>query len=373
MAIKRDYYEILGVPRGASDEEIKKAFRRLAFQYHPDHNKQPGAEEKFKEVNEAYEVLSDPEKRANYDRYGQVTAPGWPGFEGFDFGGFGDIFEAFFGGATTTAQRVPQRGADLKVRLDISFEEAVFGGQREVEVWRTEVCPLCHGLGSQPGTNPLKCPNCRGTGQVRQTQQSIFGRFVNVTTCQRCQGQGTIITHPCSQCRGTGRDKVRRKLSVNIPHGVDEGYELRLTGEGEVGLYGGAPGNLYVVLSVRPHPLFERDGDNIIFELPINFAQAALGAEIEVPTLDGTAVLRIPPGTQHGKVFRLKGKGVPHFDGKGRGDQLIKVKVITPTSLDEKQRRLFEELAKTLPHPKLPREKEDTGVMGKIRDIFSES
>ncbi len=358
MTIKRDYYEILGVPRGATDEEIKKAFRRLAFRYHPDRNKQSGAEERFKEINEAYEVLSDPEKRANYDRYGQATIPGWPGFEGFDFGGFGDIFEAFFGGTATTAQRTPQRGTDLRTRLAISFEEAVFGSEKEVEVWRTEPCSFCHGLGSQPGTNPQRCPNCQGTGQIHRTQQSIFGRFTNITTCPHCHGQGTVIAHPCSQCKGNGRDKVKRKLSVNIPPGVDEGYQLRLAGEGDAGFYGGAPGNLYIILSVRAHPFFERDGDSIIFELPINFAQAALGSEIEVPTLDGTAVLRIPAGTQHGKVFRLKEKGVPHFNTRGRGDQLIKVKVVTPTSLNEKQRRLLEELAKTLPHINPSQEKE---------------
>lgn len=356
MAIKRDYYEILGVSRKATDEEIKKAFRRLAFQYHPDHNKQPGAEEKFKEINEAYEVLSDPEKRANYDRYGQAMAPGWTGFEGFDFGGLGDIFESFFGGTATTTQRVPQKGADLRTRLVISFEEAVFGSQKEIEIEHTEVCSLCHGLGSQPGTNPQKCPNCNGTGQVRHVQQSLFGRFVNITTCHRCHGQGTVITNPCSQCRGTGRHRVKRKLEVNIPAGVDESQQLRLTGEGEAGFFGGPSGNLYIDLSVRPHQFFQRDGDDILYELPINFAQAALGAEIEVPTLDGRTVLSIPAGTQHGKLLRLKGKGIPHLDGRGRGDQLIKISVVTPKSLDGKQRKLFEELAKILPQPKLPKE-----------------
>ncbi len=357
MATTRDYYEILGVPRRATDEEIKKAFRRLAFQYHPDRNKQSGAEERFKEINEAYEVLSDPDKRVNYDRYGQATAPGMPGFEGFDFGGFGDIFEAFFGGTTTTSQRAPRKGADLKTRLEISFEEAIFGTEREIEVWRTEICPACNGIGSKPGINPVKCPDCHGTGQVRQTQQSIFGRFVNITTCQRCQGKGTIITNPCSQCKGTGRDKIKRKLSINIPPGVDEGFQLRMSGEGEAGAYGGAPGNLYIFLSVKSHPIFERDGDNIVYELPINFAQAALGAEIEVPTLDGNTMLKIPAGTQHGKVFRLKGRGVPHLNSRGHGDQIIQINLVTPTSLDEKQRRLFEELAKTLPHNHPPKDK----------------
>ena len=353
MAVKRDYYEILGVSRDATDEEIKKAFRRLAFQYHPDHNKEPGAEEKFKEINEAYEVLSDPERRANYDRYGQAVSPG-RGFEGFEFGGFGDIFEAFFGGTTTTAQRVPQRGADLQARLVISFEEAVFGSQKEVEIERTEVCSLCHGVGSQPGKNPQKCPNCNGTGQVRRVQQSLFGRFVNITTCRQCQGQGTIITNPCSQCRGTGRHRVKRKVMVNIPPGVDNGQQLRLTGEGEAGFFGGSSGSLYIELSVRPHQLFQRDGDNIIYELPINFAQAALGTEIKIPTLTGQTIISIPAGTQAGKILRLKGKGIPRLNGKGRGDQLVKINVVTPKTLDKKQRKLFEELAKILPQSELP-------------------
>ncbi len=355
MAIKRDYYQILGVSRNATDDEIKKAFRRLAFQYHPDHNKEPGAEEKFKEINEAYEVLSDPEKRANYDRYGQPVAPGW-GFKGFDFGGFGDIFEAFFGGTTTTAQRVPQKGADLQTRLVISFKEAVFGCQKEVELERVEVCASCYGVGSHPGTNPQKCPECSGTGQVRRVQQSLFGRFVNITTCHRCHGQGTVITNPCSQCHGTGRHKVKRKVTVHIPPGVDDGQQLRLTGEGEAGFFGGSSGNLYINLSVRPHRFFQRDGENIIYELSINFAQAALGAEIEIPTLNGPITLSVPPGTQHGKILRLKGKGVPHLNDKGRGDQLVRISLVTPKSLDERQRKLFEELAKILPQPELPKE-----------------
>ncbi len=354
MRVKRDYYEILGVPRNATDEEIKKAFRRLAFQYHPDRNKEPGAEEKFKEINEAYEVLSNPEKRANYDRYGQASGLEW-GFEGFDLGGFGDLFEAFFGGTITT-QRAPQKGADLQTKLVISFEEAVFGSRKEIEIERIEVCSLCHGIGNQPGTIPQRCPNCNGTGQVRRVHQSLFGRFVNVTLCHRCQGQGTIITNPCSQCRGTGRHKVKRKITVHIPAGADNGQQLRLIGEGEAGLFGGPPGNLYIELSVKPHPFFQRDGDNIIYELPINFAQAALGAEIKIPTLDGDTILSIPPGTQTGKTIRLKGKGIPRLDGKGRGDQLVKITVVTPKSLNEKQRKLFEELAKILPQPELPKE-----------------
>ena len=356
MAIKRDYYEVLGVSRNASDEEIKRAFRKLAFQYHPDHNRNPGAEDKFKEINEAYQVLSDQEKRSSYDRYGRVDIKGWEGFPDF---GLGDIFESFFGGFGgtpfgRTAQRAPQKGDSLRTHLNLSFEEAVFGCQKEVEIQRIENCPLCRGVGSQPGTNPQTCPECRGTGQVRKVQQSIFGRFSHISTCPLCKGSGTIITNPCSQCRGKGRVKAKRKLMVDIPAGVDDGYQVHLDGEGDAGLYGGAPGALYIDLSVRPHNLFHRDGVDILCELPINFAQATLGDEIEVPSLDGKASLRIPPGTQNGRVFRLKGKGVPQLNGRGKGDQLVKVVVVTPQHLDGKQRRLFEELAKILPQAKLP-------------------
>jgi len=357
MAIKRDYYEVLGVPRNASDEEIKRAFRKLAFQYHPDHNKNPGAEDKFKEINEAYQVISDPEKRSIYDRYGRVATQEWHGFP--DFGGLGDIFESFFGsfGGSAfgrTAQRAPQKGDSLETHLSLSFEEAVFGCQKEVEIQRIENCPSCHGIGSQPGTNPQTCSECRGTGQVRNVQQSIFGRFSHITTCPHCKGSGIIIPHPCSQCRGKGRVKIKRKLTVDIPAGVDDGYQVPIDGEGDAGLYGGAPGDLYIDLSVRPHKLFRRDGSDILCELPINFAQATLGDEIEVPSLDGKASLMIPPGTQSGKVFRLKGKGVPQLNARGRGDQFVKVVVVTPQHLDGKQRRLFEELAKILPQAKLP-------------------
>jgi len=358
MAIKRDYYELLGVPRNASGEEIKRAFRKLAFQYHPDHNKESGAEDKFKEINEAYQVLSDPEKRSSYDRYGRVDINGMEGFSGFGFGGLGEIFESFFGGFGETpfgrtAQRAPQKGDSLQTHLTLSFEEAVFGCQKEIEIQRIEVCPSCHGIGSQPGTNPQTCPECRGEGQVRKVQQSVFGRFSHITTCPRCRGNGTIITNPCSQCRGKGKIRVKRKLTVDIPAGVDDGYRVNLSGEGNAGLYGGSPGDIYIDLSVKPHNLFYRDGIDILCELPINFAQAALGDEIEVPSLDGKASLRIPPGTQNGKIFRLKGKGVPELNRKGKGDLLVKVLLITPQNLNKRQRQLFQELAKILPQAKL--------------------
>ena len=356
MAIKRDYYEVLGLPRNASDQDIKTAFRRLAFQYHPDHNKDPEAEDRFKEVNEAYQVLSDPEKRVSYDRYGRVLGEGAGGFPDFGFGGLGDIFESFFGGSpfARTVERVPQKGASLRTHLVLSFEEAVFGCRREVEVQRIESCPSCHGTGCESGTSPQVCPECHGSGQVKKVQQSIFGRFSHISTCSRCGGNGSIITHPCSQCHGRGEVKVKRKLAADIPAGVDDGNQLCLDGEGNAGLYGGGPGDLYIDLSVKPHDLFRRDGLDILYDLPINFAQAAVGGEVQVPTLDGRTSLRIPSGTQHGSVFRLKGKGVPQLNGRGRGDQLVKAVVVTPRHLDEKQRRLFEELGKTLPQERLP-------------------
>jgi len=359
MPTNRDYYEILGVPRNASDEEIKKAFRRLAFKYHPDHNRESGAEEKFKEINEAYEVLSDAKKRASYDRYGNVATADRFGFEDLSFGGLGDIFDAFFGATTARAQRrSPQKGADLRANLTLSFEEAVFGIEKQFEVWRIENCSLCHGLGSQPGTNPQKCPNCNGNGEVRRTQQSLFGHFVHTATCPHCKGEGTVINNPCRQCKGSGKEKIKRKLTVNVPPGIDESYQLRLSNEGDAGRYGGSPGDIYINFSVKPHKFFKRQELDIFYELPINFAQAALGGDLEVPTLDGKATLKIPPETQNGKVFRIKGKGVPRLHGRGKGDQLVIIRVVTPQSMDANQRRLFEELAKTLPTAKVPQGEE---------------
>jgi len=356
MPSKRDYYEVLSVGRNATDEEIKKAFRKLAFKYHPDRNHEDGAEEKFKEVNEAYEVLSDPDKRSAYDRFGHGGAEGLfgRGFEGFEFGGFGDIFEAFFGGTATAARQAPQRGADLRYGFTITFEEAAFGCEKEINISRTENCSLCQGTGCKPGAQPSRCPNCNGTGQIRRTQQSIFGRFTTTTICSRCQGEGRIITEPCPQCRGTGREKRQRSILVKIPAGVDDGSQIRLRGEGEAGTRGGPSGNLYVTLSVKQHKFFTRDGDDILYELPINFAQAALGTELEVPTLDGKAKLKVPAGSQTGEVFRLKNKGIPHLHRSGRGDQLVTLFVVTPDSLTKKQRQLLEELASSLGSANMP-------------------
>lgn len=354
MPAKRDYYEILGIDRNATDEEIKRAFRKLAFIYHPDHNREEGAEERFKEINEAYQVLSDPDKRAAYDRFGHSGAEGFfgRGFESFDFGGFGDIFDAFFGGAATATRQAPQRGTDLHYRITINLEEAAFGCQKEINFSRIENCSLCYGIGSKPGSQPSRCPNCNGTGQVRRVQQSIFGRFTNIATCSQCQGEGRIITEPCPQCRGTGREKRQRSILVKIPAGVDDGFQIRLSGEGNAGTRGGSSGDLYVTLSIEPHEFFIRDGNNILYQLPINFAQAALGAEVEVPTLDGSIKLKIPAGSQTGTVFRLKDKGIPQLHKNRRGDLLITILVVTPENLTEKQRQLFQELANSLEPPK---------------------
>jgi len=350
MPAKRDYYEVLGIDRNASDEEIKKAFRKLAFKYHPDHNHGDGAEDKFKEVNEAYQVLSDPDKRAAYDRFGHGGTEGifGQGFEGFNFGGFGDIFEAFFGETASATRQGPQRGADLQYRITITFEEAAFGCEKELKISRIEHCSTCQGTRCKPGSQPSRCPNCNGSGQVRRVHQSLFGRFTSNTTCPQCQGEGSIIDEPCSKCRGTGREKCQRNIMVTIPAGVDNGNRIRIIGEGNAGIRGGSSGNLYVTLSVLPHKLFTREGDDILYELPINFAQAALGAEVKVPTLDGEAKLKIPTGCQTGRLLKLKNKGIPHLHRRGRGDQLITLSVVTPEKLTKKQRLLFEELANTL-------------------------
>lgn len=350
MAVKRDYYEVLGVGRDASNEEIRKAFRKLAFQYHPDRNREDGAAEHFKEVNEAYEVLSDADKRAAYDRFGHSGAESLfgRGFEGFDFGGFGDIFEAFFGGAGTTTRQTPRRGNDLRYSIKVTFEEAALGCEKEIEINRTEVCATCRGTRSSPGSQPQRCPNCDGSGQIRRVQRSLFGQFINTAVCGQCHGEGKIVTDPCKDCKGIGFQRHKRRISVKIPAGIDNGNGIRLTGEGEAGSRGGPPGNLYVVVSVARHKLFAREGDNVLYELPVNFAQAALGAEVEVPTLYGEVKLKIPSGSQTDKVLRLKDKGIPHLHGNGRGDQLVRLRVVTPESLNKEQRKLFEELAKSL-------------------------
>jgi molecular chaperone DnaJ len=373
-ANKRDFYEVLGVARTATDDEIKKSFRRLAKQYHPDTNKDQGAEARFIEINEAYEVLSDPQKRAAYDRYGHAALGNGAGMgAGFsDFGSFStinDLFETFFAGATGTSRRSgPQRGADLRYELTITFEEAVFGCQKEIELPRWETCSHCRGNGAQPGTSTSRCSACQGTGEIRRVQQSIFGQFVNVTMCERCRGEGRVITTPCEKCRGQGRVRNNRRVVVNIPAGVDDGINVRVTGEGEVSARGGTPGNLYVILTVKPHPFFKRQGNDILYELPISFSQAALGDEVEVPTVDNkSTTLKIPPGTQSGRSFRLKGMGVPVVHSSARGDEHVIVKVVTPTNLTAEQKHLLEEFAR------LEREQSEQNDKNIFRNLFEKT
>ncbi len=344
MAVKKDYYEVLGVSRNASPEDLKRSFRRLAMQYHPDRNHgNAQAEARFKEIGEAYEVLSDPAKRQQYDRFGHSGLFAGQGFESA-FGSFNDLFDMFFSGGAGARARAPRRGQDLRLDLRISFEEAVFGATREIVVPRVDICPNCGGEGAEPGTPAQTCGDCRGSGQVRRAQQSLFGQIVNIVTCPRCRGQGRIITRPCRKCGGSGRVEVEKKLSVRIPAGVDEGSQIRLSGEGEAGPRGGGPGDLYIVLEVKGHAQFKRHGQDIVYELPVSMAQAALGDQIEIPTLDGPVQLTLPPGTQYGRVFRLSGRGVPHVRSQRRGDQLVITRVVIPTDLTEAQRRALREL-----------------------------
>jgi len=352
---KRDYYEILGLERGASDEEIKKAYKKLAKKYHPDLN--PGdkeAEEKFKEINEAYQVLSNPETRAQYDQFGHAGPTG-EGFGGFDFGGFGgfdDIFDMFFGGTgfgnrSRRTRRGPARGADIEHHLEITFEEAAFGTKKDIEVVRLETCPECNGSGARTPGDVKTCPVCNGSGEVSHTQTTAFGRFVNVTTCTRCHGEGTIIAEPCAKCHGRKKIRRARKISVTIPAGIDNDQVITLRGQGETGEYGGPSGDLHINITVKPHKLFKRKGYDLYCDIPISFAQAALGAELEVPTLSGKVKYTIPEGTQTGTTFRLRNQGIQHLRGNLRGDLYVKVNIEVPKHLNEKQKELlrqFEEI-----------------------------
>jgi len=360
MSSKRDYYEVLGVPRDASKEEIKKAYRQLALKYHPDRNKSPDAEEKFKEISEAYAVLSDDEKRMQYDQLGHEGISSrytWDDifrsadFDrifrdlGFGFGGFDTIFDMFFGGGARRRYG-PQKGADLRYDMELTLEEAVFGLETEIEVPRVEVCGTCHGSGAKPGTSPRKCPKCNGTGEIRRTREFGYTHFTEIETCNECHGKGISIENPCKDCKGTGTVQGLRRIKLKIPPGIDNGYNLRLSGEGEPGTRGGPSGDLYVVVHVKPHKIFKRKGDDLLCEAHISFPQAALGTKISVPTLDGEAKLKIPAGTQTGTLFRLRGRGAPHLHGWGRGDQLVRVIVKTPTNLTRHQKELLAELAK---------------------------
>ena len=372
---KRDYYEVLGVPRDASEEAINRAFRRLALEFHPDRNKSDGASEKFKEINEAYQVLTDTKKRTTYDRFGHagLGQNGAQGFEGFEnFGGFGDIFDTFFGGAGTRSRTAAARGADLQHSMTITFEEAAFGVERQFDLRRTEICGRCKGTRSDPGTEPTLCSECRGTGHIRRGHQSIFGQFMQVTTCSRCRGEGRVITKPCSTCRGTGRGVRDRKLAVSIPAGIETGTQIRLSGEGEPGANRGRSGDLYVSIRVKSHPVFRREGYDLIHLQRVNIVQAALGATIKVPTLEGHTEIEVPPGTQTGSVIRIRGSGIPHLGrSRQRGDQLVTMLVQTPKSLSEEQRRLLREFGKSLGDDTDGPDHEDKGWFEKFKETLS--
>lgn len=380
---KRDYYEVLGVSKSASDDEIKKAYRKLARKYHPDVNRDnpKEAETKFKEASEAYEVLSNADKKAQYDQYGHAAfdgAQGGAGFGGFGggfggagAGGFGDIFDMFFGGQGFGGRsNGPEKGSDLRYDMEITFEQAAFGVEKEIEIPRTEDCRACHGTGAAPGTHADTCPDCKGTGQVQFTQNTPFGRMMNVKPCERCHGEGKIVKTPCKECHGQGKVKARRKIKIKIPGGVDNGSRLRVAHEGEAGMRGGPQGDLYVYIFVKPHKLFVREGNDVICEVPISFVQAILGDEIEVPTLEGRVKFRIEEGTQSGTIFRLRNKGIPHLRGNSRGDQHVKVKVVTPKNLTEKQRELLKEFARISGEDINPEQK---GFFKKMKDAFGVS
>ncbi len=370
---KRDYYETLGVSRGASESELKSAFRNLARKYHPDVNDAADAEDKFKEINEAYGVLSDADKRAAYDRFGHqgVRGPsGGPGFETVDFSDiFGDMFGfGGFGGRTRTASRTaPRRGADLQYQVTISFKEAVFGVEKEIDITKDETCDTCKGDGAKPGTSPRTCPECQGRGEIRQTRQTLLGSMVQVTTCPVCSGRGKVIDVQCPTCHGRGKVQKTRRKKISIPAGVDDGTRIRLAGEGQLGEYHGPPGDLYLIVRVKPHKYFRRRDNDILLDLNINIAQATLGAEVKVPTVDGDVKLKIPSGTQPGKIIRMRGKGVPYLRSNSRGDQLVIVNVTIPKRLDEEERGLFEQLAGKMDSEVLPQER---GFLEKLKNVL---
>lgn len=392
MADKKDYYQVLGVNKNSTDDEIKKAYRKLARQYHPDLNRDDPkkAEEKMKEINEAYDVLKDKDKRAQYDQFGFVDPNagygrgsdggvhinmddifsqmgGGMGGGGFDVN---DIFEQFFGGGRSRARRKtePERGADLRYDLWIAFEEAAFGKEMTIKVPRLENCDECGGTGAKKGTTPDECPDCHGTGMRQTTTRTPFGVISNSRPCERCHGTGQIVKNPCEHCHGAGKIKVEREIKLNVPKGVDTGQRLRISGGGQAGNRGGAPGDLYVYINIKPHRIFTREDTNVYCEVPISFVQAALGAKIDAPTIDGKVELTIPEGTQSGTVLRIRGKGIPQLRGEGRGDEFVKIKVLTPKNLTSKQKKLLQEFEDGGSDSKNNPEKKS--FFDKLKDLF---
>ncbi len=372
---QRDYYEVLGVSRSATQDELKAAFRRLARQYHPDVNDSPDAEEHFKEINEAFAVLSDEQRRGAYDRYGHEGVRGPNGMPNFtvDFSDFADIFGDLFGfgGFGRTSQRArnaPRRGADLQYRLDLAFEDAVFGVEKEIEITRDELCVTCNGSGAEPGTSPIRCSTCNGSGEVRRTRQTILGSMVQVTTCPTCNGQGETISTPCHTCKGRGLERRNRKKVISVPAGVDSGTQIRLAGEGQPGVNGGPNGNLFIAIKVKAHKYFHRREYDVLLDLNVNIAQATLGADVEIPTVDGPTMLKIPNGTQPGKILRLRDKGIPKLRGNGRGDQLVVINVEVPINVNNDQRQLFEQLAESLGSEVRPQER---GFLDWLKEALS--
>ena len=375
MAVKRDYYDVLGVSRDADDAEIKRAFRRLAQQHHPDVDKNEGAEQRFKELNEAYRVLSDRQRRTAYDMFGHAGVDGAAagGFEGFGggFGPFGDIFDAFFGGSPAGTRRRTRAvaGADLRYDLAIEFAEAVFGVTKEITFPTLVTCSNCGGGGGEPGSEPETCPDCNGTGERRRVAQTILGQMVNIVACQRCGGEGRIVANPCSTCGGDGREREERTLQVSIPAGIDDGQRIALEGQGEAGPRGGPNGDLYVAVKVRPHPELVRRGTELYHELAVTYPQAALGATLNVPSVEGSEEVEVPAGAQSGHEIRLKGLGVPRLRGAGRGDLHVIVNVVVPTKLGRRERELLRELDEVTGPAVLP--KGGTSVFDRLRDLFS--
>jgi molecular chaperone DnaJ len=379
MPEKKDYYEVLGVAKEANEKEIKTAYRKLAMLHHPDRSDAPEAEEKFKELSEAYAVLSDPDKRQKYDQFGHAGINSQYSQEdlfrgvnfedllrGFGGGGGGEsIFDMFFGGG---GRRGPARGRDLRYDVNLTLEQAASGLETNIDVPRTESCPTCHGSGAKPGTKPVTCSNCRGSGQVTRAQNTPFGQMVTSTACSKCGGRGQTITSPCSECSGAGRVHKNRKINIKIPPGVEDGQHLKLRGQGDAAGPKGDNGDLYVVINILPHPRFQRMDSDLIMEMPISFTQATLGADVEVPTLNGRAKIKVPAGTQTGTVFRLRGKGMPRLQGMGAGDLHVKVKIKTPASLTSRQKQLLEDLALEFGEKKRPQNEKEKSILNKIVD-----